>query len=178
MANSVLKSTKPRFILRHVKLADATAFFECQQDKESKRNFMSTPKDIKKVRASIMRDILEYKKKNPHFEDFAIEVDGKCVGFIWLGEISYGFFKHRASIGYCVHKDFRGKGIGSKAIKLVTDHAFKKYKLKRIYTYTRTFNKGSRKALEKAGYKCEGILKKNKFKDRKYLDDCIYAKVK
>lgn len=42
----------------------------------------------------------------------------------------------------------------------------------------RTFNKASARVLEKSGYKLEGILRKNKFKDGKYLDDMLWAKTK
>ncbi len=165
-------------ILRHARLSDAKVFFECEQDKEARRNFMSTPKTVKEVRNGIKKDILELKKKKSGVEKFAIEVDGKCVGHILVEILNLKYTKHKAEIGYCIHKDFRGKGIGSKAIKLITDYAFRKYKLKRIWCFTRTFNKGSRKALEKAGYKLEGVLRKNKFKDGEYLDDCIYARLK
>ena len=41
------------FILRHVILKDAEAIFKCLQDKETKKNFMSTPKNIEEVRRDI-----------------------------------------------------------------------------------------------------------------------------
>ena len=166
------------FILRHVKLSDTKGFFDCEQDSEARKNFMSTPKSVKQVEDSIRKELLEYKKKKPRREKFAIEINGKCAGFIWVDELNKKYFEHKGEIGYCLHKDFRGKGIGSKAIKLITEYVFKKYKLKRIWCFTRDFNIGSRKALEKAGYKCEGILRKNKWKNGKYLNDCVYARVK
>ncbi len=166
------------FILRHAKLSDAKCFFECEQDKVARRNFMSTPKSVKEVRERIRKDILEHKEKKPKVEKFAIEVNGKCAGYILIDRLDVKYGRHKWEIGYCIHKDFRGKGIGSKAIKLITNYAFKKHKSKRIWCFTRTFNKGSRRALEKAGYKLEGVLRKNKCKNGKYLDDCIYAKIK
>jgi ribosomal-protein-alanine N-acetyltransferase len=166
------------FVLRHAKMMDAKAYFECHQDKEAKKNFMTVPKNLNEAKKELKHSIKNMSRKKPSEEMFAIVVGGKVAGFIWLTEISYGFLKHKASIGYGLHKDFRGRGIGTKAIKLITDYAFKKYKLKRMSTFTRTFNKASARALEKAGYKLEGILRKNKFKDGKYLDDMLFAKVK
>ena len=55
---------------------------------------------------------------------------------------------------------------------------FKKHKLKRISAMGRAKNKASARVLEKSGYKCEGILRKNKCVDGVYLDDFIYARVK
>jgi RimJ/RimL family protein N-acetyltransferase len=42
----------------------------------------------------------------------------------------------------------------------------------------RTFNKASARVLEKAGYKYEGTIHKNKFLNGKYVDDMIWAKWK
>jgi len=41
----------------------------------------------------------------------------------------------------------------------------KKYKLKRLEGWCRTFNKPSARVLEKSGFKLEGILRKNKCKN-------------
>ena len=46
------------FILRPVRLSDAKAFFEAEQDKESRKNFMTTPKTIEEVKKEIKEDIL------------------------------------------------------------------------------------------------------------------------
>ncbi|MHA1829183.1 MAG: GNAT family N-acetyltransferase [Candidatus Heimdallarchaeaceae archaeon] len=174
----ILKSTNPKIELRHVKLSDAKVFFECEQDSEAKKNFMSTPKSVKEVEKSLRDSIKKMKKSKPEEERFAIIFEGKTIGEIWIDELNQEHMEHKGSIGYKIIKEYRGKGIGSKAIKLVTGHAFKKYKLKRIWCFTRDFNIGSRKALEKAGYKLEGVLKKNKKKNGKYLNDCIYARVR
>ena len=178
MKKIILKSKSSEFVLRHIAIVDAKERFLCEQDKEAKKNFMTTPKSVKEVREDIKKSIREMNKKNPSGESFAIVVGGKFAGSISIDELNQRFAKHKGSIGYCLHKDFRGKGIGSKAIKIITDYAFKKYKLKRMATYTRDFNIGSRRALEKAGYKLEGILKKNKWKNGKYLNDCLYAIVR
>jgi RimJ/RimL family protein N-acetyltransferase len=42
----------------------------------------------------------------------------------------------------------------------------------------RANNKASARVLEKAGYKLEGILRKNKCVDEVYLDDFVYSKIK
>lgn len=165
-------------VLRPIKLSDAEFMFECEQDKEARTNFMSTPKNVAEVKKDIANSIEEMKKKRPNNDEFVIEWQGKVVGKIWLNGMAEKFGEHKAFMGYVIHKDFRGKGIGTKAMKLLTSYAFKRYKLKRLAVTTRTFNIGSRKALEKAGFKLEGILRKNKCKNGKYLDDCIYAIVK
>lgn len=165
------------FILRPIKVDDAKMYLESHLNKEAKKGFMSTPKNLVEAKKEI-KERLEDEKKGTQ-ETLAIEVDGEYAGFVNIhGLTKNDRYKHAAIIGYCTHPKYRGKGITTKAVKLVTDYAFKKYHLKRISGMCRTFNKASARVLEKAGYKLEGILKKNKFKDGKYLDDMLWAKVR
>ena len=136
-----------------------------------------TPKTLAEANKEIRTYLLSARRKTG--EVFAIEVNGEYAGNVSIhGLTKEGHYRHAAKIGYCTHPRYRGKGITSKAVKIVTDYAFKKYHLKRISGWCRTFNKASARVLEKAGYKLEGIMRKNKFKDGKYLDDMIWAKVR
>lgn len=166
------------FILRPVKLSDAKIFFEAEQDEDARKNFMRTPETIKKVEEGIKDEILQYKSNKPKSEKFTIEINGKCVGWIAINQLNTPFFEHKAKIDFCIHPDFRGKGIVSEAVKEITKYAFEKYNLKRIEGWCRTFNKASQKVFEKNKYKLEGILRKNKCKNGEYLDDALWAIVK
>lgn len=165
------------FILRHITVKDAKLYWESQQDKQAKSGFMSTPKTIEDAKKEIREKLSAMKKKTG--ETFAIEIEGEYAGFVEIHDMTKKErYKHTAIIGYCMHPKYRGKGITTQAVRLVTSYAFKKYNLKRISGWCRTFNKASARVLEKAGYKLEGIMRKNKFKNGKYLDDMIWAKVK
>ena len=48
----------------------------------------------------------------------------------------------------------------------------------RIYAYVFSWNKASMKVLEKAGYKLEGILRKDVKKNNKFIDTFLFAKVR
>lgn len=166
------------FTLRHVKLSDAKVFFECEQDKQAKKNFMTTLKSIKESEEDIKQEISQYKKSKPTSEKFAIEINGETAGWIAINQLNAPFFEHKAKIDFCLHPKYRGKGIMTKVIKKVIEYAFKKYKLKRIESWTRTFNKSTIELNKKVGFKLEGILKKNKCKQGKYLDDMVWAIVR
>ena len=168
------------FILRHVRMSDLESYHKNLNDKTTAKCMMSQPYPCSLVyaRKEIADNIKEYKKKKPGGEAFVIDVDGEAVGKISIKEITYGFSKHKAVISYWIGKNYRNKGMMTEAVKLFTTYAFKKYRLKRIYLYTRSFNKVSRSMIERAGFKLEGILRKNKWKKGKYLDDCLYAMVR
>jgi ribosomal-protein-alanine N-acetyltransferase len=122
--------------------------------------------------------IFDTKKKIPTRELFAIEVGGRFAGFVDLFDLHQQYYEHKATIGYCVGKSFRGKGLATAAVKAVTAYAFKKYKLRRVEGWCRTYNKASARVLEKAGYKLEGIMHKHKCKNGKFLDDMVWAYVR
>lgn len=164
------------FILRPISIKDLKEFFEIQQEREIQKGFMSAPKTLNEARNKLKNKVIA-KRKNTG-ETFAIEVNGKFAGFIELHDLNEPYFKHKGVIGYCIAKEFRGKGITTKAVKIIIKYAFKKYKLKRLEAVCRDFNKASARLLEKSGFKLEGIMKKNKYKNGKYLNDMIWAIVK
>ena len=164
----ILRSQDPNFILRPARESDLRSWFTYHKDKEISRNFMSIPKTLKEARKELLK-----KKKNS--QGFVIDVDGGAVGSIGIHSIVK---KHKGVISFWIARKCRGKGIMTKAVKMVTNYFLKKYKLKRISGNVRTFNKASARVLEKAGYKLEGILRKNKMKNGKFMDDLVFAKVK
>lgn len=108
---------------------------------------------------------------------FAIEIDNKVAG-------SIGFFlkddvyRKSAEIGYYLAEEYWGKGIMTEVIKKVVEYAFENFNIIRIYAEPFARNTGSRKALEKAGFKLEGILKNSVVKNDIVEDSCIYAILK
>ncbi|MBU2577101.1 MAG: GNAT family N-acetyltransferase [Nanoarchaeota archaeon] len=166
------------FILRHIRLSDVQAFFECYRGKNIKEFLLKIPKNLVEAKKELKKRVADLGKGKPFGETFAIEVNGEFAGYVDLSHLNLENSKHKCEIGYALRPRFKGKGLASKATKLLTEYAFKKYKLKRISAMGRAKNKASARVLEKAGYKLEGILRKNKCVEGKYLDDFIYAKLK
>lgn len=63
----------------------------------------------------------------------------------------------------------------SRAIRLLCEEAFARYDLVRIYAEPFAHNVGSKRALEKAGFELEGVLRRSIYKNGKVFDSCIYA---
>jgi ribosomal-protein-alanine N-acetyltransferase len=166
------------FVLRRVRVSDSEKYFEMMQDKFSKLGFMSIPKTLAKAKEEVREKMEGIRKKKPSVECFAIEVDGEFAGYVEINNLYKKHFEHRGNLGYCIHPKFRGRGLAAKATKIVVDYVMKKHGLKRVEGWCRTFNKASAKTMKKAGFKLEGILRKNKFRDGKYLDDMIWGKVR
>ena len=107
----------------------------------------------------------------------AIVVNGEAVGSVGV------FFRDdvyckTGEVGYWLAELFWGKGIMSSAISQICEVVFGEYDIIRIFAEPFANNIGSRKALEKAGFMLEGIMRNSVFKNDKVLDSCMYAILK
>jgi [ribosomal protein S5]-alanine N-acetyltransferase len=124
-------------------------------------------KDARKWLASILPENFP-----PRF--FAIIVNNKLAGSIGL-VLKTDIYRKNIEIGYFLAEEYWGKGIATKAIKAATSYAFREFDIVRIYAEPYSDNQGSRKALEKSGFKLEAILKNYVIKNGIIKDSCIYS---
>jgi RimJ/RimL family protein N-acetyltransferase len=106
----------------------------------------------------------------------AIEVGGEAVGGI--GVIAGADIERfSAEIGYWLGEPFWGRGIVSEALTLMTEHAFDRLNLLRIFALAFAENAPSMRVLEKAGYVREGCLKSGAVKHGQVYDQLLYARI-
>ena len=96
------------------------------------------------------------------------------IGGIGL-ELGSDIFQRSAEMGYWLGEPFWGRGIATEAVRAITNYAFSTFNLCRIYAGVFEWNPASMRVLEKAGYICEGRLKKSVFKDGRVIDQFLYA---
>lgn len=83
----------------------------------------------------------------------------------------------RAAFGILIgEKNYWGRGFGTEATSLVTEHAFKELGLNKVELGVKTDNKGAIRAYEKSGFVAEGVLKQHEFLHGKYHDIVMMAK--
>ena len=92
-----------------------------------------------------------------------------------IGNIAHLLSAGEVEIGYFVVPNERKKGYASEAIMIMVDYLFLSKDLERIQAKADPENIASWKALEKAGFKREGILRKTFFCRGKWRDDCMYS---
>jgi RimJ/RimL family protein N-acetyltransferase len=108
---------------------------------------------------------------------FAIDVDGQAVGGISLRP-GTDIERIGAELGYWIGEAFWNRGIATSAIRLVTDYAFNKKRLERVFAVPFMTNVASCRALEKAGYEREGVMRRSAIKDGRIMDQYLYARVR
>ena len=117
-----------------------------------------------------------YADKNETFA-FAITADGRVAGSI--GVFRQGNIHRRtAEMGYYIAEEYWGKGLMTEAVKQVCEHVFEKSDILRIYAEPFAYNTASCRVLEKAGFQCEGTLRKNAVKNGKVIDMKMYSLLK
>ena len=159
------------FVLRPPKKEDVNSLWENYNDSDVARNMvtMETEKEFKKEFLELL------KKKDKTSDRFVIVIGGNAVGKIALREIVP---KLKGTVSSWIGKNYRSKGIMTKANILACDYWFDKYGIRRIEARTREYNKAAQRSLEKSGFKLEGIMRKNVLKNGKYFNDYLYARVR
>jgi ribosomal-protein-alanine N-acetyltransferase len=115
--------------------------------------------------------------QQPDATSFAIDVGDAAAGGISL-HVGSDIERIGAELGYWLGEEFWGRGIATAAIGLVTNFAFSKRGLIRVFAIPFTTNTASCRALEKAGFEREGLMRKSAIKDGRIRDQFLYAKVR
>lgn len=108
--------------------------------------------------------------------NFAIE-DLETKKYIGgCGIQSVNWLSRVAVVGIMIgDKDYWGKGYGTDAMMVLKRFIFEDMNINKIRLHTFSFNERAIKSYEKCGFKVEGILKSEIFKEGKYYDEIIMS---
>ncbi|MFN8674543.1 MAG: GNAT family N-acetyltransferase [Candidatus Sericytochromatia bacterium] len=99
----------------------------------------------------------------------------KLVGCIGLHNIDWE--KEETKIGYWISKDAQGKGLVSKATKILEKYVFEELKLKKLEIRCAIENNKSRAIPERLGFKFSKILESNEWLYDHFVDHAVYEKM-
>ncbi|KAL5782643.1 hypothetical protein ACOSP7_007672 [Xanthoceras sorbifolium] len=96
----------------------------------------------------------------PHPWFKAICLDNRPIGAISVTQ-NHGSDRCRSELGYVLAYKYWGKGIATRAVKMVAETIFDEWPhLERLEALVDVENLGSQKVLQKAGFMKEGVLRK------------------
>ncbi|GAA1655745.1 GNAT family protein [Nonomuraea maheshkhaliensis] len=110
---------------------------------------------------------------------FVVESTGAVAGYVtwvkhsWGPESSWNW-----TIGIILFPEFRGRGIGTAAQKDLVEYLFAHTRAERIQASTDIQNVAEQRALEKAGFQREGILRRAQWRMGEWHDQVLYAVVR
>jgi RimJ/RimL family protein N-acetyltransferase len=101
------------------------------------------------------------------------------------GDVSYRRVSHGPGmanrvyeIGITVAPAHRHRGHGAEAQRLLTAYLFATYPIARVQATTDVENEAEQRALERAGFAREGVLRQAQFRDGTWHDLVIYSKLR
>lgn len=125
-------------------------------------------------KADLWFDEIQHDQGNKHIRLGVFLNDGEVIGDVALQDIDW---KNRScSIGLGIAKiEYRSKGYGTEAVKVLIEYGFNNVGLERITANTLEQNKGAQCALEKCGFILEGTERKAVYFARRKWDRLNYA---
>jgi RimJ/RimL family protein N-acetyltransferase len=108
-------------------------------------------------------------------DGFAV-VDVETGDFLGLaGLVSIEPAAKQGEIGYALAPEARGRGIATRALRLVTRYALDEVALERVHLDIATDNEASMRVAERCGYRREGVLRSLYMKPGRRQDFVVYS---
>jgi len=108
---------------------------------------------------------------------FAICLDDKVIGSIGVFRKD-NVHRYTAEMGYFIAEPYWGKGIMTEAVRQMCAYVFENTDIVRIFAEPYAYNDASCCVLEKAGFRFEGVLRRNAVKNGQPVDMKMYAIVR
>lgn len=124
---------------------------------------------------TVTKGMLEsFGKKSYHFAILTSEND-QLIGYCWLNNVN--LMDRSAELAILIgDKNYRGKGYGEEAVKLMLDYSFNIANFNNIMLSVYSHNKGAIRCYEKCGFKIMGVRRKSHIVGRKHYDE-IYMDI-
>ena len=106
-----------------------------------------------------------------------IVLDGAVVGTVGWHWVHWGPSQGSRCpmLGISLVPEVRGRGVGTKAQQLAVDLLFRHTTANRIEAHTDVTNVAEQRALEKAGFTQEGIIRGSQWRNGAYHDGYLYS---
>lgn len=110
----------------------------------------------------------------------AVDVDGECVGLVSWIAVQHGPTPAcRAwNIGIRLLPDHRRKGYGGPAQRQLVDYLFATTTAERVEAGTDVDNRAEQRALERAGFTREGVLRSAQFRAGGWRDVVLFSRLR
>ena len=163
--------TSPRLTLREFTVDDHEAVYSYASDPDVLKYIPWDIFTVEDAHNSIQRKIAG-QNATPRFTyELAIIFNDTLIGECYLSMTDY----KEADLGFCIHKDYWGRGIATELTEMLLKFGFMDLDLHRIIATCDPRNKASSRVLEKGGLKLEGHLREHKRMRGTWRDSLFYA---
>lgn len=107
-----------------------------------------------------------------------VEAEQAAAGVVGYRAGRYGGAAIHWEIGIVLLPEWRGRGIGWRAQALLCDYLFCHTPAQRVQAGTHPENAAEQRALEKAGFQLEGVLRACEFRAGRWRDGWLYSRLR
>ncbi len=168
---------RPQIALTEIRPADKPALLEHLAAREIYENTLRIPypyteDDADQWLAMVAQSTREHGRP----VHWAIRQNERLIGCCGFDHLALGR-SHRAEIGYWLAEPYWGRGIVTAVVGKLCEHAFGPWGLGKLSAYVFADNAASARVLEKCGFAQEGYLRRHFFKDGRFLDARLFARL-
>ena len=165
--------TGPRVVLRPWRADDVDAVTAACQDPEIQR-WTQVPVPYERTHAEgFVGGIAEQTRAGGGALFAVVLPDGAFVGSIGLFPPHEGV----GEIGYWTAAPYRGRGLTSEAVRVLSEWAFTEHSLHRVQLLVHPANQGSRRVAERAGFLAEGVIRQRMQHRGRPADAVMYSRL-
>jgi RimJ/RimL family protein N-acetyltransferase len=104
-----------------------------------------------------------------------VATGAESAGFMNWRKHKTGTVSHCWEIGIALAPEVRGRGYGTHAHRLLVAYLFAHTMVNRVEAVTETANIAEQRALEKAGFAREGVMRGCGWRDGRWVDGVVYS---
>jgi L-phenylalanine/L-methionine N-acetyltransferase len=152
-------------------------------DYEAVQQIFSSPKAIWGTLQSPFSSVEQWRKRLAEPPEGLVSLVA-CVESEVVGQLSLQTFptrprrRHVGHVGMAVRDDWQGKGAGTALMQAAVDLADKWLNLTRLELEVYTDNEPAIRLYEKFGFTIEGTLAQHSFRDGRYVDSHLMARLR
>lgn len=162
-----------RLLLRHIVESDAADIFEYSRNPNVGPNAGWKPHENIMETRGVMDEIFIGQE---HMFGILLKKTNKLIGTIGLIPDPKRNNSRVMMLGYAMGEPYWGKGLMTEAAEAVIAYGFEKLSLSLISCTCYTFNKRSRRVIEKCGFEYEGCLRQCEMRyDGKVFDEYCFS---
>ena len=161
-------------IIRPAEAGDAESLIALMKSQEGEANLLN---EIGEFSFTPEQEIewIERFAQSPNSVFLIAQVDGQIVGTCGCQGGNRRVDHHVARLGIAVHRDFRGRGIGSKLMQAALDWA-QSTLVRRVELSVFARNEGAIRLYQRFGFEIEGRHKNAVFKRGEFIDTLTMAR--
>ncbi|MYL49547.1 GNAT family N-acetyltransferase [Halobacillus litoralis] len=162
--------------LRGLKISDAPSLFQFMSQPDTMKYITPHPVLSLEEMEAYVEESLDGFRKQKEIPWVIEDGRGKCIGMFRFHKLN--LWHRKTEMGAVIHPDYQKKGVMTQVLQSVLPYGFDSLELNRIVGDIFAENEGSRRLLNKFGFREEGVLRETDFDGERFQDTVVFSMLK